>query len=325
MVRVGLLSVILLLERQQESQQPVDMGCMITASHNDESYNGVKLSNPDGSMLTPPQEQFLTEYVNEREVDKWISMIDTKIEGLNDKLSTQVKLHVGCDTRSHSTHLSSLYQLGSTTLIEQYSINIQVVDHGVVTTPMLHHIVLHSNPTYLPPYIQPKPTRAGYIETFTQPYVELCKTTSGTNKLIVDGACGVGHQAVEELAQTIQDKSGGTTSLFLIHNGPGDGPLNENCGSEHVQKSLQPPAWYDGIPSNTEYCCSLDGDADRIVFFSSQDGDLTYLLDGDKIAILIAHVLKTKLGASDQIKMGIVQTAYANGASTDYVTVRIFF
>jgi phosphoacetylglucosamine mutase len=48
-------------------------------------------------------------------------------------------------------------------------------------------------------------------------------------------------------------------------------------------------------------------------------------LDGDKIAILIAHVLKTKLAGTDaerNLKVGIVQTAYANGASTEYVTVR---
>ena len=58
------------------------------------------------------------------------------------------------------------------------------------------------------------------------------------------------------------------------------------------------------------------------------------MLDGDKIAILIAHVLKDKIQSVvastnnstssskaplPEIKMGIVQTAYANGASTEYV------
>jgi phosphoacetylglucosamine mutase len=84
----------------------------------------------------------------------------------------------------------------------------------------------------------------------------------------------------------------------------------------------------------------LDGDADRIVFFGqaasvgdavepAQDelekpkGVLSELLDGDKIAILIAHVLKQKMNevgeAATLPSMGIVQTAYANGASTEYV------
>jgi phosphomannomutase len=32
-------------------------GCMITASHNPEEYNGLKLFNPDGSSFTTPQQQ----------------------------------------------------------------------------------------------------------------------------------------------------------------------------------------------------------------------------------------------------------------------------
>ncbi|MDD1718396.1 MAG: phosphopentomutase/phosphoglucosamine mutase [Methanoregulaceae archaeon] len=33
-----------------------DAGCMITASHNPEEYNGVKVFNPDGSSFSPPQQ-----------------------------------------------------------------------------------------------------------------------------------------------------------------------------------------------------------------------------------------------------------------------------
>jgi phosphoacetylglucosamine mutase len=46
------------------------------------------------------------------------------------------------------------------------------------------------------------------------------------------------------------------------------------------------------------------------------------LLDGDRIATLVAaffgDLVRTS-GLSDQIKIGVVQTAYANGAATDYV------
>jgi phosphoacetylglucosamine mutase len=362
MVRVGLLSVILLLEIPLEE----DMGIMITASHNDESYNGVKLARPDGSMLSPGQEEFLTTWVNEDDTGRWKQLLQDQSHTLHASeasVTSQRTLHLGRDTRIHSPHLSKLCIEGAQAGIDalQLSSIVRVYDHGILTTPMLHHIVLHSNPHYLPPYISPKPSRSGYIETFAQAYVDLLRLgndnngcnkipNSSTARLHVDGACGVGYQAVNEISQSIQDALGDSeneisSTLILAHNGPGDGPLNLDCGSEHVQTQLKPPIWYDGTPeSSLEYCCALDGDADRIVFFGQDvvasveetgndddvelpKGVLTHLLDGDKIALLIAHVLQGKLlgsvdDSSDTLPtMGIVQTAYANGASTEYVQV----
>lgn len=47
------------------------------------------------------------------------------------------------------------------------------------------------------------------------------------------------------------------------------------------------------------------------------------MLDGDKIAALVAAFigeLVKAAGLDEQIKVGIVQTAYANGASTKYLS-----
>ena len=67
----------------------------------------------------------------------------------------------------------------------------------------------------------------------------------------------------------------------------------------------------------------MDGDADRIVFFAkSNENDDLLLLDGDKIAVLIAHVLQPLVRTLDaNLTMGVVQTAYANGESTKYLKV----
>lgn len=480
MVRVGMLAVVLqiqqivLREQQQlqaRQQRPlssvsssssslllplpppmieVDMGVMITASHNDESYNGVKLSNPDGSMLTPSQEEFLVKWVNEGDVEKWAGLVaeyalpqqpgqqpDNHLP--QQERQQQHRLHMGRDTRSHSPHLAQLCIDGADAMIgavmtEAIRVGqraadlgdiihtiISVQDHGVLTTPMLHHVVLHSNPSlYLPSYVVPRPTREGYIQTFAEAYFSLCQASAvesaspsasattncdsgGTRPttmatattavtLHVDGACGVGYHAVKEMAQAVQDLCDDATTVaaeratavtadsaavadtttavpagnnspafttttvnLVVHNGPGDGPLNDHCGSEHVQKQLSPPVWYDDDARNggdLDYCCALDGDADRIVFFAQQKKDggddslcLSELLDGDKIAILIGHVMVRKLqdaydkaaanaavGNNNQVgvvvdllpkvTLGIVQTAYANGAATDYVKVR---
>jgi phosphoacetylglucosamine mutase len=68
--------------------------------------------------------------------------------------------------------------------------------------------------------------------------------------------------------------------------------------------------------------CSFDGDADRIVYYYLAENKGFRLLDGDKIAVMVAMflkdlIVKAKLGG--EIKVGVVQTAYANGSSTKYM------
>lgn len=341
MVRVGVLSAVLLLLDQDDAPE-VTTGVMITASHNDESYNGVKLANPDGSMLTPSQEVFLTKWVNERDAGEWEAFLEERIQKVaaktkkrkaNQPIPTVFNLMVGRDTRSHSPRLSGLLIEGANAFLEACgSTTATVTDCGILTTPMLHHGVLHSNSQHLPSYIDAKPSRKGYIETYARAYVDLLKgldASESPSPLRIDGACGVGFGGAVELWAEIQrlcKAESVVATPLTVHNGDGEGPLNDSCGSEHVQKQLEPPTWYalkPDAPSSFPYCCSLDGDADRIVFFGqSSSQKLTQLLDGDQIAILIAHVLKQKFGgveSASSIKMGIVQTAYANGASTNYV------
>jgi len=68
--------------------------------------------------------------------------------------------------------------------------------------------------------------------------------------------------------------------------------------------------------------CSLDGDADRIVYYYIDHDQKFRLLDGDKIASIAATHLKELVQnahLSDQIRLSIVQTAYANGSSTNFI------
>jgi len=72
-----------------------DAGCMITASHNPESYNGVKLLNPDGSSFTVRQQAALEEALNETHWKEWdgmgrilsIDAVDAHREAILDKVS----------------------------------------------------------------------------------------------------------------------------------------------------------------------------------------------------------------------------------------------
>ena len=65
---------------------------------------------------------------------------------------------------------------------------------------------------------------------------------------------------------------------------------------------------------------ALDGDADRLVYYYINSEGKFCLLDGDKIATLVAGYLKELISASGlTLNLGLVQTAYANGSSTDYI------
>ena len=46
-------------------------GCMITASHNPEEYNGIKLFNPDGSSFAPSQQETLETNIYRGESGPW--------------------------------------------------------------------------------------------------------------------------------------------------------------------------------------------------------------------------------------------------------------
>lgn len=70
-----------------------------------------------------------------------------------------------------------------------------------------------------------------------------------------------------------------------------------------------------------ERCCSFDGDADRIIYYFNDPEHGFRLLDGDRIAILAAEFIGdlVKEAGIPDLQIGLVQTAYANGAAKHYV------
>lgn len=106
------------------------------------------------------------------------------------------------------------------------------------------------------------------------------------------------------------------------------GALNSQCGADYVKtrQTLPPSVASAGILAKPQTrACSFDGDADRIVYYYLQDARQFRLLDGDKIGVMVAMFLgdlvkKAKLNEGDEaLKVGVVQTAYANGSSTKYL------
>ena len=181
-------------------------------------------------------------------------------------------------------------------------------------------------------------------------------TLSSSTPLILDCANGVGANKAEIIAEKFK-----TYLTFILRN-TGNTPetaalLNDHVGAEHAQKEKQPPTNFHAVQDANQRCSSLDGDADRIVYyyFDNTPQHIWHLLDGDKIACLAAFFIgkllqDAGLQITDQpthnhdhhdstpsttsstssvnlrsapISVGIVQTAYANGASTNYITSQL--
>lgn len=136
----------------------------------------------------------------------------------------------------------------------------------------------------------------------------------------MDCANGVGAPTADLLSQYLGD----VLVLKPVNTAiTSAGALNNACGADYVKTSQRMPPSLQGVLKAGERACSLDGDADRLIYFYLDERKQFHMLDGDKIASLVAAFIveQVKLaGLEDKVEVGVVQTAYANGASTKYLS-----
>ena len=340
MIRMGILSAL----RSNSLKGGQSVGLMVTASHNPENDNGIKLCDADGGMLHSSWERKATDLANAKDPLSFLEM-DTK---------DPIVVQVGRDTRSHSRFLA---QLVIRTVVAMGG---TCIDHGVVTTPQLHYFVLRTNWHHVPNALICGGSGGGfereYLEGMVASYVKLLQTKTKedmqhSRTLLVDCACGVGGPKILLLKRILQRYEEEGMAMFEIKktkvdqprsplvqlfpiNLPNDGPLNDKCGAEFVQKQQSFPRVYSDLSFKEErsldfsFVASLDGDADRIVFHYKDKSGKLELLDGDKISVLVSGFLKEELVAlgnvvpsAKKIRCGVVQTAYANGSSSNFLKV----
>ncbi|CAB4060596.1 PGM3 [Lepeophtheirus salmonis] len=283
MFRMGLLASL-----RSKSKNGETIGVMITASHNLEIDNGVKLVDPDGAMLEQNWEGLATKLANanDSDIEEVLKSI-IKEQGID---ISAVLDGIECDKLSKCT------------------------DFGVVTTPQLHFFVVCKNTKGA----YGNHSEEGYYKKLSNAFVKLDNESTSSSKysrsVSIDGANGVGAHKIKLLKNFLPSSH---LDMTLYNDGT-QGKLNLGCGADFVKVNQKAPSGMESIVGDR--CVSIDGDADRVVYFYADEGNKFYLLDGDRIATLIASYLKDLLAESGlQFRLGIVQTAYANGNSTDYI------
>ncbi|XP_047128946.1 phosphoacetylglucosamine mutase isoform X1 [Hydra vulgaris] len=306
--RVGMLAV---LRSKHKNGQAI--GVMVTASHNPVQDNGIKLVDPFGEMLEQSWEGFATELA--RAKDNEVAVVLSNIIEVNKiNLSVVGKVVVARDTRPSSLPLVNSVKEGVKVLDGHCD------DFGLLTTPQLHYIVccINTDGSY------GEPTEEGYYKKFSTAFLNLrkmiCKESEPTT-IMVDGANGVGAPKILEMMKYLD----GTLQIQLYNDKTDDVlALNKDCGADYVKTHQNAPKGMNLIVGNRYL--SFDGDADRIVYYYVNADKKFCLLDGDKIATLIAAFIKDKLniaGVELTNGLGVVQTAYANGSSTEYLTKKL--
>ncbi|KNE95410.1 hypothetical protein PSTG_11263 [Puccinia striiformis f. sp. tritici PST-78] len=138
--------------------------------------------------------------------------------------------------------------------------------------------------------------------------------------LMVDCANGVGAPKLKAMEAYL--KSSALQLKLTSTDVESSEKLNKDCGADYVKTTQSAPSGVTLEP--LARACSYDGDADRIVYYYYSKDKNFRLMDGDKIATLVASYIKELVeleapGMKENLKVGVVQTAYANGNSTRYI------
>ncbi|KAJ7293535.1 phosphoacetylglucosamine mutase [Mycena rebaudengoi] len=309
--RVGVLAAL-----RSKRLDGKTIGVMVTASHNPEQDNGVKLVDPRGEMLDSSWEIHATTLSNAQTSADFVRELERLVQTLKIDLSKPARVMYARDTRPSGASLVSSLEDGLKAM------GAEGRNAGVTTTPILHYLVRAINMKGTKESYGDD-SEEGYFLKLSNAYKKLVSTRTTPAPLMLDCANGVGAPIAARLVEYL----GGSLPLVLENVAiTTAGALNNSCGADYVKTTQKLPPSLANRLQPGQRGCSLDGDADRLMYFYLDERGQFHMLDGDKIAALVAafiiELVKTA-GLDNEIKVGVVQTAYANGASTKYLSERL--
>ncbi|CDW60026.1 phosphoacetylglucosamine mutase [Trichuris trichiura] len=322
MFRMGILAVL------RARQTGGTVGIMITASHNPIGDNGLKMIDPSGEMLVEEWEEKATRFANcpytafpsayeknppiqvyfsEQNLEAEIEAI---VKEFNINMDAEGTVCCARDTRPSGISLFSIVRAGVEIVRGKF------ISYEILTTPQLHYIIRETN-------LENRRWKEDeYFGRLLLAYERLNSDESHyyhfyDPRVFVDCANGVGARKLYNIATEVK-----MCLEICLANRSAEDCLNEQCGADYVKSEKKVPYIYDAsheILPNVRWA-SLDGDADRIVFYYIDDNNKFHLLDGDKIAALVANYFKGLIEQTElDLQMGVVQTAYSNGNATRYL------
>ncbi|KAI6008225.1 phosphoacetylglucosamine mutase [Pisolithus orientalis] len=309
--RVGILAAL-----RSKKLDGKTIGVMVTASHNPEPDNGVKLVDPRGEMLESSWESHATVLANTPSTDEFISALQDFVKTTKIDISKPARVVYARDTRPSGPALVAALEDGLKAMSAEGR------NAGVTTTPILHYLVRTIN-TKGSKESYGTDTEEGYYTKLSSAFNKLMVGRPPRPPLVIDCANGVGALAARALSRYLVNSLPVELENTAIDT---PGALNNSCGADFVKVNQKLPPSLTDVLGPCQRGCSLDGDADRLIYFYLDEHREFHMLDGDKITTLVAsfivELVKT-VGLSEKLKVGVVQTAYANGSSTKYLSERL--
>jgi len=190
-------------------------GAMITASHNAEPDNGVKICEGCGDMLASEWEARCTALANIDDADAAVAYVRELSATIDFVWPSTVFL--ARDTRPSSSRLAALLARGAE------AAGAAVRDYQLLTTPQLHFLVRVANADGDAAAVE-----SAYYEQLGAAYSALVPSSSGLRTVTVDCANGVGGEKIGPIVAALAG-----SLEFDLRNTSGE--VNLRCGAEHVQ------------------------------------------------------------------------------------------
>lgn len=184
-------------------------------------------------MLTQAWEPFADALANAADSDSLLQLIIefAKKESIVIDGNCRAEVLLGRDTRPSGESLLEAAKQGINSIVGSAAI-----DMGILTTPQLHWMVRARNKGV-------KASERDYFEQLSSSFRCLmtlvpgeCKVKGTDNKLVVDGANGVGGGKLECLMNMLDG-----LVIEVRNDGKGGGILNEGVGADYVQKEKVVP------------------------------------------------------------------------------------